>query len=1313
MATIQGGSGADTLLGTGEADTIYGGAGDDTLRGAGGNDLLFGEEGRDELYGGAGDDVLDAGPGGAALQVVYGEGGDDIYLYRREMGGLFTFNAVGADLGSDEIRFSDLTLREMTFSLYDYRATPYPALGLALQLNWTDASVSHGEFRIAGDATPISRIVFADGSTVSRISVDENNPDAVTFHGTGVGDRIATSFQDDTIHGAAGDDWLHAGGTRGGEQYLSGGSGDDTYVYARESGTTIIDEAAEAALSGQDRVVMSDLDIEAVVPELVAGSGTADRLSLTWDNSAEAGGRAQGILANASEALAQIFGPPPLEPAASAEAAQSTFPTVAAASLGTPVGDTLRVNAFAKEGDGGGALYRRVETEPDHPGKFQSANGLWWELSEPAVRPEMFGARSDDGQDDLPGLRSAAETAYATGAVFAGANGAIYEVSASWDIERPLILTGSWTVRTLPSFESTVVEGRAAQRVVGLYASDIVQLDPLSRITVDATHMSDPTETWFSDQSAEYNPDEFLYVAVHGEQVHRLDLSISVMNSPGGGVYISDSNNATLRNVYAENVQTVNTADMAPADLLAVAPVFGFHNSTGGRIIGGYIADSTDKGFSFKESSDMVGQDLWAVGGHIGHASHYTNRVDGALFVGGGHIGGATNGHGAKIYDSDNVVVRGMEFLGVSIGVSVEHSANVLVEDNLVVDPAQYGVLVYSLIPEKFIQDGATGLIHTHTDNVLVRGNTISVPLLWHAAGDTAREIASYTWGDPTNGYTRDLVIENNEISIHGAGSLSIADRGQNIERFEIGGRIFDSIGVARPEDLALTGGAGADWLYAVGGSQSLEGGAGDDLLHGGTGADILIGGEGVDTADYANGYGAIRIDLTAGRGWWNSADGDVLSGIEGVAGTAFGDVLSGSAGVNTLLGRGGDDLMSGRMGADHLDGGAGRDTASYAGDYGAVFVSLISGQGRWNAAQGDILQSIENLIGTGYDDVLVGDDQDNRLEGGAGADYLYGMGGSNILVGGSGSDWLYGGSGKNTGDYSGAYGAVWIDLAAGVGRWNHAEGDILASIDDLIGTAWDDHLNGDGGANRLEGGVGDDILVGGGGSDVLVGGLGLDKLDGGTGVDTADYSEAYGAVWVDLATGAGRWNYADGDTLSGIENVVGTSYGDRIAGNSVNNVLTGGAGADAFFLGAGFGHDVISDFDGDGANAGDIVGFAPGLFADFADLMSHAVQQGGDVVITCGSNTLTLTGVQRSSLHANDFDFNAATASAPEADAFFIPGEMASPHVTPTFDDGAAALGAGLAKHPVFSLKVLDDTKLWIVDPGSELDQRSEDWWM
>lgn len=1303
MPVIRGGSDADTLFGTSEADAIHGGEGDDVIHGGDGDDLLFGDDGRDELYGGAGDDVLDAGRGGLGLQVVYGEAGDDTYIFRRDTGNLFTYNDFGADLGSDQISFTDLALSDLTFSIYDYRTTPYAGLGLALQINWTDASVSHGEFRIAGDATAISRMTFVDGSTLSRILVDENDPESVTFYGTDDGDRIATSFQDDAIHGGNGDDWLQAGGTRGGDQYLFGENGDDTYVYARESGTTIIGEAAETALSGYDRVVMPDLSIEAITPRLIpGGAGLGDQLSLGWDNEPEAARQAEGVLAEAAKALAQVSGAWPDEPGASSEVAQATFATMEAARWSDSAGDTLRIDAFAEVGDGGGAFYRRVATEPDHPGKFQSANGAWWELSEPVVRPEMFGARSGDGRDDLPALQSAAAAAHATGAVFGGANGATYEVSASWDIENPLSLTGSWTIKTLPGFESTAVEGRAAQRVLGLYSSDIVQLDPSSRITVDARHMPEPTQVWFSDESAAYSPDDFLYVAVHGEQADRLDLSISVFNSTGGGVYVADSNDATLRNVYAENVQTVNAADMASIDLLAVAPVFGFYNSAGARIIGGYIADSTDKGYSFKDSSNIVGEDLWAVGGHIGHASHYTNRVDGAVFVGGGHIGGVTNGHGVKIYDSDNVVVRGMEFLGVSVGVSVEHSANVFVENNLILDPAQHGVLVYSLIPEKFIQDGATGHIHTFTDDVVVRGNTINVPLLWNAAGDTARAIATYTWGDSTNSYTRGLVIENNEVGIHGSGSLLIADRGQYIERFEIGGITLDSIQVAGPQDTALNGGSGADWLYAADGSQILSGGAGDDRLHGGAGADILIGGEGVDTADYADGYGAINLNLALGLGRWNSAEGDTLSEIENVAGTAYGDILVGSDVSNLLQGRDGDDLLAGLMGSDRLDGGAGRDTASYAGDYGGVFVSLTSGLGRWNAAEGDILAAIENLIGTAHDDVLVGDGGANRLEGGGGSDYLYGFGGSNILIGGPGADWIYGASGFDTADYSEAYGAIWIDLESGAGRWNHAEGDTLASIDAVIGTTWGDRLIGDGSSNRLDGGAGDDVLLAGGGHDVLVGGLGRDRLDGGTGTDTADYSTAYGAIWIDLAAGVGRWNYADGDGLSGIENVVGTAYGDTLAGNAANNVLTGGGGADSFLIAAGFGQDVITDF-----NAGDVIAFATGLFADFVDLMGHAVQQGSNVVITSGVNTLTLNGVQRSGLHANDFDFAAASApSASDAEAFIISANMTLPRMVPP-SDGLGRISAPIPTlSPDQGLMIFEADRWQSPHPETSLDR-------
>jgi|GEM_PF-5152435 len=56
----------------------------------------------------------------------------------------------------------------------------------------------------------------------------------------------------------------------------------------------------------------------------------------------------------------------------------------------------VRVGGYAAPGDGGGALYRRVLSEPAHAGKIQSADGSWWEIVEDPLRPEMFGAFAGD-----------------------------------------------------------------------------------------------------------------------------------------------------------------------------------------------------------------------------------------------------------------------------------------------------------------------------------------------------------------------------------------------------------------------------------------------------------------------------------------------------------------------------------------------------------------------------------------------------------------------------------------------------------------------------------------------------------------------------------------------------------------------------------------------------------------------------------------------------------------------------------------------------------------------------------------------------
>jgi Ca2+-binding RTX toxin-like protein len=119
---------------------------------------------------------------------------------------------------------------------------------------------------------------------------------------------------------------------------------------------------------------------------------------------------------------------------------------------------------------------------------------------------------------------------------------------------------------------------------------------------------------------------------------------------------------------------------------------------------------------------------------------------------------------------------------------------------------------------------------------------------------------------------------------------------------------------------------------------------------------------------------------------------------------------------------------------------------------------------------------------------------------------------------------------------------------------------------------------HGTAGADTLVGTSIDDQLFGEAGNDVLKGLFGRDTLDGGKGRDTADFGAAGDKVEVDLDVGLpfglGIGGEAEGDHYVGIENVVGSSFGDRLFGDPLANRLEGGLGGD--ILGSGGGNDTL-----------------------------------------------------------------------------------------------------------------------------------------
>ncbi|MDM0026337.1 peroxidase family protein [Variovorax saccharolyticus] len=362
--------------------------------------------------------------------------------------------------------------------------------------------------------------------------------------------------------------------------------------------------------------------------------------------------------------------------------------------------------------------------------------------------------------------------------------------------------------------------------------------------------------------------------------------------------------------------------------------------------------------------------------------------------------------------------------------------------------------------------------------------------------------------------------------------SLALVD---NVENLTYTGLDADQfVGTGNALNNVISGGDLAD---------TLDGGLGNDTLNGGLGADILIGGDG---NDILNG-GDDDDSLNGGVGT------DTLNGGDG------NDTLLGGDGIDTLNGNDGNDTLDGGLGVDVMNGGAGDDTI------------LVDNAGE-SVNGGDGTDTVQATVS-----YTLGANVENLVLLGTAANGT-GNGLANVITGNASNNVLTGGGGIDTASYATAATGVTVSLAIAAAQNTVGAGtDTLATIENLLGSNFNDTLTGNGVANVLSGGAGNDVL------NATVDNV-RDTLDGGAGTDTANYS-SYGpaaALSVNLG-GAGQIivggsgsNAANSDVLVAIENFTGGSGNDAITGSTANNVLNGGAGADTFTYTIGGGADTI-----------------------------------------------------------------------------------------------------------------------------------------
>lgn len=365
---------------------------------------------------------------------------------------------------------------------------------------------------------------------------------------------------------------------------------------------------------------------------------------------------------------------------------------------------------------------------------------------------------------------------------------------------------------------------------------------------------------------------------------------------------------------------------------------------------------------------------------------------------------------------------------------------------------------------------------------------------------------------------------------------------------------------------------------------------------------------------------GTYYVDVDA---WGGGPGSYTLYVTEDHKGSDASETLTGGGGNDSILGGRGDDVLEGGAGSDFLDGewgndqltgGTGGDTFTfYSDDWDDINDRVANLWGNdtitdFNPAEDTI--HFAGRIVRNLDDLTITELNGNTV--------LEAYWGDSVTLVGVSADELTDAN---------------FQFRVGV-RINGGNIEGQGENDSLVGTSANDTIYGHGGDDTIRGGDGDNYLRGFEGNDLIVGGAGRDIIGGEDGNDTIRAGGGDDYILANEGDDSVLGN-AGNDLIEaslGNDTLDGGSGNDTLRPGRGDDLMSGGSGNDMFVIGRAWGDDTISDF----SINDDTLDFR-GSGLDMDDLTITA--SGGNTIISSGTDSLTLLGVDRDSFLAATSD--------------------------------------------------------------------------